>query len=366
MAADIRALTGIRGVAAAVIVVYHFGDVQLYGGGSIAYYRIPHGYLPVDLFFMLSGYVMALTYRNAFDSGGLRNYATFMLKRVARLYPAYIAIGLLYVAKIATGLSGPNRLSMFSSYDIAGNLLMLTGWGLHVHPLIGVSWAASAEMGSYLLLPLLLPLAVKRGTVVRGLTVLAALLAIAAVGLSGRGSSGPLDVVNGDSFYPMLRAVAGFTLGLALFRIADVLDRLSATAQDVLLAIVLAAILVNIVLEAGDRLLYLLFIPLVALLSRDGRLAQALFGNALVYRLGIISYSIYLIHPLFVSFAVLAWRRFGQTEAAYLAGSVACFAAIWLLSELSYRLVEMPGRKAIVDLITPKPDRAPSGQSAAP
>jgi peptidoglycan/LPS O-acetylase OafA/YrhL len=84
-----------------------------------------------------------------------------------------------------------------------------------------------------------------------------------------------------------------------------------------------------------------------------------------VYRLGIISYSIYLIHPLFVSFAVLAWRRFGQTEAAYLAGSAVCFMAIWLLSELSYRLVEMPGRKPIVDLITPKPDRAPSGQSAA-
>jgi peptidoglycan/LPS O-acetylase OafA/YrhL len=365
MAADIRALTGIRGVAAAVIVVYHFGDVQLYGGGSIAYYRIPHGYLPVDLFFMLSGYVMALTYRNAFDSGGLRNYATFMLKRVARLYPAYIAIGLLYVAKIATGLSGPNTLSMFSSYDVAGNLLMLTGWGLHIHPLIGVSWAASAEMGSYLLLPLLLPLTVKRGPIVCGLTVLAALLAIAAVGLSGRGSSGPLDVVSGDSFYPLLRAVAGFTLGLSLFRIADVLDRLSATAQDVLLAVVLAAILANVVLEAGDRLLYLLFIPLVAVLSRDGRLAQALFGNAVVYRLGIISYSIYLIHPLFVSFAVLAWRRFGQTEAAYLAGSAVCFMAIWLLSELSYRLVEMPGRKAIVDLITPKPDRAPSGQSAA-
>jgi peptidoglycan/LPS O-acetylase OafA/YrhL len=228
MAADIRALTGIRGVAAAVIVVYHYGDVQLYGGGSIAYYRIPHGYLPVDLFFMLSGYVMALTYRDAFDSGGLKNYATFMLKRVARLYPAYFAIGLLYVAKIATGLSGPNTLSMFSPYDIVGNLLMLTGWGLHIHPLIGVSWAASAEMGSYLLLPLLLPLTVKRGPVICGLTVLAALLAIAAVGYSGRGSSGPLDVVNGDSFYPLLRAVAGFTLGLALFRMADVLNRLSA------------------------------------------------------------------------------------------------------------------------------------------
>jgi peptidoglycan/LPS O-acetylase OafA/YrhL len=365
MAADIRALTGIRGVAAAVIVVYHFGDVQLYGGGSLAYYRIPHGYLPVDLFFMLSGYVMALTYRDAFGSGHLRNYATFMLKRVARLYPAYIAIGLLYIAKIVAGLSGTDTLSMFSLSDIAGNLLMLTGWGLHVQPLIGVSWAASAEMGSYLLLPLLLPLTIRRGPLVCGLTVLAAALAIVAVGLSGRGSSGPLDVVTGDSFYPLLRAVAGFTLGLALFRMSDVLDRLSATVQDVLLAVILVAILVTEFRAAGDWLLYLLFIPLVAVLSRDGRLALALFGNALVYRLGIISYSIYLIHPLFVSFAVRVWRDFGQTEAAYLAGSAVCFLAIWLLSELSYRLVEMPGRKAIVDLFVPKPEPTPSGRGAA-
>jgi peptidoglycan/LPS O-acetylase OafA/YrhL len=365
MAADIRALTGIRGVAAAIIVVYHFGEVQLTGGGTVAFYRIPHGYLPVDLFFMLSGYVMALTYRDAFGSGHLRNYATFMLKRVARLYPAYIAIGLLYIAKIVAGLSGTDTLSMFSLSDIAGNLLMLTGWGLHIQPLMGVSWAASAEMGSYLLLPLLLPLTIWRGPLLCGLTVLAALLAIVAVGLSGRGSGGPLDVVNGNSFYPLLRAIAGFTLGLAIFRMADTLDRLSALAQDVLLGVILIAILAIEIWAASDWLFYLLFIPLVAVLSRDGRLAMALFGNALVYRLGIISYSIYLIHPLFVSFAVRVWRHFGQTEAAYLAGSAVCFLAIWLLSELSYRLVEMPGRKAIIDFARPKLERAPSGQGAA-
>jgi peptidoglycan/LPS O-acetylase OafA/YrhL len=358
-------LTGVRGVAAAVIVAYHFGDVQLYGGGSAAYYRIPHGYLPVDLFFMLSGYVIGLTYKDAFGFGRLKNYATFMLKRVARLYPAYIAIGLLYVAKIAAGLSGPDTLSMFSPSDIAGNLLMMTGWGLHIQPLIGVSWAASAEMGSYLLLPLLLSVTVRRSPLVCGLAVLAALLAIVAVSLSGLGSSGPLDVVNGNSFYPLLRAIAGFTLGLAIFRFSGVLDRMSMTAQDVVLAAILVAILTTEILAAGDRLLYLLFIPLVAVLSRDGRLAQTLFGNALVYRLGIISYSIYLIHPLFVSFAVSAWRHFGETETAYLAASAVCFIAIWLLSELSYRLIEMPGRKAIVDLFISKRDRAPSRQRVA-
>jgi peptidoglycan/LPS O-acetylase OafA/YrhL len=366
MAGDIRALTGVRGVAAAVIVLYHYGDVQLYGGGNIAYFRISHGYLPVDLFFMLSGYVIGLTYRDAFGSGNLKNYATFMLKRVARLYPAYIAVGLLYVAKIAAGLSGQDTLSMFSPSDIVGNLLMMTGWGLHIHPLMGVSWAASAEMGSYLLLPLLMLFTIRRSPLVCGFAVFAALLAIYAVSISGRGSSGPLDVVNGNSFYPLLRAVAGFTLGLSIFRFAGVMDRLSMTAQDVLLAVILVAIVTTVSLAAGDRLLYLLFIPLVAVLSRDGRLAQLLFGNALVYRLGIISYSIYLIHPLFVSFAVRAWRLFGETEAVYLAACAVCFVAIWLLSELSYRLVEMPGRKAVVELFIPKQEHLPSARSAAP
>ncbi len=131
MADDIRALTGVRGVAAAVIVVYHFGDVQLATGGTGSFFRIPYGYLLVDLFFMLSGYVMALTYRDAFLHLTGKAFAHFMLKRVARLYPAYFIIGLFYVAKIAAGLSG-EKLEMYSAWDWTGNLLMMTGWGLYI------------------------------------------------------------------------------------------------------------------------------------------------------------------------------------------------------------------------------------------
>lgn len=361
MAADIRALTGVRGVAAAVIVVYHFGDVQLATGGTATYFRIPFGYLLVDMFFMLSGYVMALTYREAFDTLTGRSFANFMLKRVARLYPAYVVIGLFYLAKMAAGLSG-EKLDMFTAWDWTGNLLMMTGWGLYILPVIGVAWAASAEMGSYLLLPALMPLTQRKGAAVTWLAVLAAFVAIYAVSISGRGSGGSLDVVNGNSFYPLLRAVAGFTLGLAIFRFADALDRLSAAMQDALLVVILAAILAVGVVSPTDLPLYLLFIPLVAVLSRDGRLAQLLFGNVLVYRLGIISYSIYLIHPLFVSFAVRSWRHHGETEKAFIAASLVCFAAIWLLAELSYRLVEMPGRKALVGLFSGKP--RPAGSAA--
>jgi peptidoglycan/LPS O-acetylase OafA/YrhL len=62
---------------------------------------------------------------------------------------------------------------------------------------------------------------------------------------------------------------------------------------------------------------------------------------------------------------VRAWRHFGQTELAYLLASAACFVVIWLLSELSYRLVEMPGRKVLVNLFIPKQSHATAARSAA-
>lgn len=354
MARNIRALTGVRGVAAVMIVLYHFDNIQLFDGGHVTHFEIPHGYMLVDLFFMLSGYVIALTYRDTFYQKG---FGTFMLKRVARLYPAYLAVGTLYAAKIAAGLSGHDTLGMFSAYDIVGNLLMMTGWGFHFHPLIGASWAASAEVGSYLLLPLLMAFTIRRSALLGILAVVAAVLAIIAVTASGRGLNGPLDVTAGDSFYPMLRAIAGFTMGLAIFRFASVVDRLSPGAQDLALFVILAAMVAAAMAVASDLPLYLLYMPLLAVLSRDGRLAQLLFGNAMIYRLGTKSYSIYLIHPLFVSFAVRWWRDSGESETAYIAASAVCFVAILALSELSYRWVETPGRKAIVDWVNPKPRR---------
>jgi peptidoglycan/LPS O-acetylase OafA/YrhL len=248
---------------------------------------------------------------------------------------------------------------MYSAWDWTGNLLMMTGWGLYIFPIIGVAWAASAEMGSYLLLPILMPFTQRGSKWIAGLAVIVALLGIYAVSVSGRGSGGPLDVVNGNSLYPLLRAVAGFTLGLAIFRFGGLVDRLSATVQDGLVVALPLAIIAVGLADASDRLMYLLYIPLVAVLSRDGRMAQLLFGNALVYRLGIISYSIYLIHPLFVSFAIRTWRHLGQTEVVYIAASLVCFAIIWALAEVSYRFVEMPGRNWITQRFIPRRSDAP-------
>ena len=359
MPADIRSLTGVRGIAAVLIVLYHFGNVPLLGPGTAPYYRVPHGYLAVDLFFMLSGFVMAYIYRDAFRADAMAHFRDFLVKRVARLYPAYWVIAALYALKLALGLDR-DSLSSFDAYDAVGNVLMLTGWGLHVYPMVGVSWAASAELGSYLLLPLLLIVMFQRGLIVSLLGTVAALAAVVAIAMSGLGSAGPLDVTNGDSFLPLLRAIAGFALGLAIFRFSHHLDALSMAMQDLLVAGLTLAIVAVGILFHHDLPIYLLFIPFVALLSRDGRLAQLLYGNRLVYHLGAISYSIYLLHQLFLSFAVRTSRHFGATPLSYAACVAIALAVIWLLAWLSYRYVEMPGRKFLVTLLQPKKEAAPN------
>lgn len=352
MAAEIRALTGVRGIGAVLIVVYHFGKIQLDRVHNV--WPIPHGYMAVDLFFMLSGFVIALGYKDAFAEHPLQHYLAFLVKRIARLYPAYIVISALFVLKMALRWSGAETLDRFSVYDVVGNVLMLNGWGLHIYPVIGVAWAASAELGSYVLLPLLLIATIQRGFVVWSLCVLLSLLAIYAISVSGLGYSGPLDVVQAASVLPLLRAIAGFALGLAIFRYADRLDRLTARRQDALLIVVLVAVVLAAALTTNDLPLYILFIPLVALLSRDSPLALVLFGSRLVYHLGVISYSIYLLHPLFVRQTALTARYFGATETAYTICALVAFAVIWALSYLSYMAVEMPGRKLITRLLLPR------------
>jgi peptidoglycan/LPS O-acetylase OafA/YrhL len=350
MAAEIRALTGVRGVAALVIVVYHFGKFHIDRSSGHMVWAVPHGYMPVDMFFMLSGFVMGYTYKDAFVSAPWENYKTFLIKRFARLYPAYWVIGALYALKIAAGLTGEETFARFDAWDAVGNFLMLVGWGLHIYPLIGVSWASSAELGSYFALPVLMKNVLQKGIASWAGCVVLSFVGIYLVSISGKGSSGPLDVVQVDSLLPLLRALAGFTLGLATFRFAGYLDRLSATAQDVLVVAILIAIVAAAVFTTGDLLVYALFIPFIAILSRDGRAAQFLFGNKLAYHLGMISYSIYLIHPLFITFAERSSRHFGSTVTAYaICVAVSC-ACIWLLSYLSYRFVEVLGRQFVSSL----------------
>src|SRR3984885_1332409 len=257
MAADIRALTGVRGVAAVIIVIYHYGKFRLDLSSDATVWAVPHGYLPVDMFFMLSGFVIGYVYKDAFLSDPWTNYRIFLIKRFARLYPAYIVISAFYALKIALGLTGEETFARFDWLDAVGNLLLLTGWGLNIYPLIGVSWASSAELGSYFAAPVLMKYALEKDLRWCIACVVLSLIGIYLISTSGQGSSGPLDVVARNSILPLCRAIIGFTLGLATLRFAVYLDCLSAIVQDVLVIAILALMIALAVFTTEDLPIYL-------------------------------------------------------------------------------------------------------------
>ena len=71
-------MTGVRGVAAIIIVIYHYGKFHLDHVSDV--WDIPHGYLPVDLFFMLSEYVIGYVYRDNLHPEFSSGYGNFLVR----------------------------------------------------------------------------------------------------------------------------------------------------------------------------------------------------------------------------------------------------------------------------------------------
>src|SRR6266700_5748897 len=105
---EIRPLTSMRGFAALAVVMQHFSAAAQSLTPNWIPSLVPHGYMAVDFFFILSGYIMCLTYLPAFEANGVKEFPGFLLKRVARIVPLNVFVLLLlmvlgFTSRFATG-----------------------------------------------------------------------------------------------------------------------------------------------------------------------------------------------------------------------------------------------------------------------
>ncbi len=342
---EIRPLTGFRGVAALVVVTYHF---VLAMGGS-APFLFDRGYLAVDAFFVLSGYVLAYNYDATFRVGAdVAKYREFLFRRFVRLYPAYIVILSLGVIKLAIRPG----LGDFTAWDAFCNLFMLTGWGLHAKPVIGLSWSVSAEIFCYAAFPLVLMLG-RLKTMGTCVALLGLALLIVTISRIGGGISGPMDVVSDVTVFPLLRALAGFSIGVILCGLAARRAAFKTSVADLGTLVACLAVAAAATFDHSDLVTYLCIVGAVFWLAADSPLSNALFANGPVYRLGEISYSLYLIHPLvFSAFGrpMLALQPMIGARTTLAIAYVVCVGATILLASLSYRFVEIGGKRALMQL----------------
>ena len=339
---EIKAHTGLRGFAALLVVAYHLQ----FGAG----YKLPFEtatsffsrcYLMVDLFFILSGFILCYV-MNAELGITLAQARTFLRDRFARIYPLHVfALMFLTAFTLATSallaLTGHGRQELGSFGDWLRQLLLLNAWR-PAHTEWNVpSWSISAEAFAYLLFPLLVTVWAARPRLTET-AVLAGSLAFYL--LAGRS----LDITVGLA---PLRCLAGFGLGMVVFYHSAAVERVASLSLLQLGAI--AWILAALAMPLRDALIVPGFAALVFLTWTDrGIIARWLSAEPLQW-LGRLSYSVYLMHVP-VNVAVwFVWARLEprlHLDAAVSRVIFLCvmFGSVLAVASFTYAYVEKPWR----------------------
>ena len=341
MRGELRSLTAARGIAAWLVVVYHIrSGMPWLPEGLMA---VAHkGYLAVDFFFLLSGFVIYLSAHRAFLREGQAAIVPFLMRRAARIYPLYgFMLGLTVLFVIAVQAHG-GLAEGYPWRELPLHILMMQNWGLTEalswnHP----AWSISAESAAYLFFPLLVlwtPLArARRSNLLVAMIVTLALLALVME------ASGAVSLGTDIPRFGLIRCLAEFACGALLcafwLRGPDGEPKalaLSAGGTMLFWGLGLSGYASEIwVFPAGAACLILTLAH-----------ASALPGNPLHWRgfqwLGEISYATYLSH-----FMLYIWFKIAFVADARDVPPIAIGAFLLLTlaaSALLHYKVERPGR----------------------
>lgn len=149
---EIRSLTGVRGIAAFAVVLFHFGTVlcQLLPQFSYLSPVCAKGHYGVDFFFILSGFIISYVYSSVIN-WNFKSICNFILKRFARIYPVHLmAILILALLVGAASIAGKQLTGNYSLKQLTINLFMLQGFPIALPSWNYPSWSISIEFFGYL------------------------------------------------------------------------------------------------------------------------------------------------------------------------------------------------------------------------
>lgn len=353
-------LDGLRGVAAFLVILYHFGEGF---ATSPVDQMMNHGYLAVDFFFVLSGFVIGYAYDGRWSRG--MTAGRFMLRRVIRLHPMVVLSVLL--GAVAYLLQGSVRwdgtpvhlphlllallLGLFLIPVIPGMSAEVRGNG-EMFPLNGPSWSLFFEyIGSILYVIVLHRLSKK---------ALAAVTALSGIGLAavilgnvsgayhvGVGwSAGGLGFLGG-----FFRLSFSFSAGLLMSRC---FRKVRIRGAFWICAAAIAFILscpyvttdgnVSVLNGVYDCVCTLFLFPAIVYVGACGATTDRFSTNTCEF-LGQLSYPVYIIHyPVMYLFYAWVWNN-GITLGEALPICAALFVGIIFMAWLALRFYDTPLRR---------------------
>ena len=364
---SLRALTGIRFLAAYHVVLFHCTD-WVHWTNPWARSFVGSGYVAVSLFFVLSGFILTYTHCGEEPPKPIA-LRPFYVSRFARIYPVY-AVGLLLMAPF-----------FVVAHLRKGDLTNLAVEGLAVLTLIQAyfprialawnvpAWSLSAEAFFYLVFPLLAPIVVRSRTgVAVGTAILAWTFSVGAciLYITVQPDGVPVSTsevigfwINLLKYSPILR-LPDFVIGIVAGRLF--LDRRVRTAlaphapwmsfavAGLVLAVLVTAERIPYVMLHNGLLSPLFAVLVIALAFGTGPLARAL-SIKVMGTLGEASYSLYILHLPLLILTLTAMKRLLGAPAAGYAFVIAFQIAIVLLSVVCFRQIEIPMRDRVRDAL---------------
>lgn len=317
-------IDALRGIAALLVVLFHFTSKyqELYGHTSPLMFSLPWGHLGVNLFFMISGFVIFMTLSRTVQA------ADFLVSRFSRLYPAYwVAVLLTFGLTSLLGLPG-------KTVDIGTallNLSMVHGFA-NVPHVDGVYWTLEVELLFYAWALL----AFRLGGLPRVHVLLALLLAL-------RLSYFCLEQFAQVSLpyiayrLLILQYIPWFAAGIMVFRLGSGMDSSRRDGALLILAVTVLAIVESPTMGA----LAMLFSLLMWAAARG---ALRPLAHPLLVWLGAISYTLYLLHEN-IGWALIRRAQQAGVE-AHVSIALALVVSLLLATALT-RWVEQPAMRWI-------------------
>jgi peptidoglycan/LPS O-acetylase OafA/YrhL len=374
---QINSLTALRGIAALVVVVHHFSYYTLPKTGStLSVYSnfFRNGYLSVDFFFILSGFIMTHVYIEDFSlKVNSSKYRSYLLSRFARIYPLHIFILSLFIGLEILKIFLLNNSAFTGKFNLTAlfaNFFLLQAFDLNCPPLFWCdtywnepAWSISVEFVIYCIFPFFLFLLLrnneKNDLKIYAFALFSILLLIAF-------TRGNLDSIIGIP--SIARCGIECILGIITYKIyrrGNYRNYFNLNLL-VIIAITWIVLIMNYYWNYWRSLHDWLILPafsiliLAASINNNSVISQFLNSRIMLY-FGTISYSIYMVHWFVQELLKTLWiykfhHVFGKGFTEYEAlTSLGVFLMIIILAaSLTYRFVEVPMRNYLKSIILAK------------
>ena len=344
-------LDALRGLCALLVVFFHLPvSSHLH---PLALFR--HGYLFVDFFFVLSGFVIAHAYGGRL--GSVKDLGPFVIKRLGRVWPLHAVMLAAFVGlelcRLWFHFDAATPFARDRSVEaLVTNLLLIQSF--NIHPYLtwnGPAWSISVEMGAYVVFAAIMVLAPRRFTAISLLLIVAGALIVL---------TQSTRFMNTTYNFGFPRAVYGFFLGCLVHRIW--LMKPPTFAPVVagwlqLICLVVVGAYVSYAQGPWTVAAPLFFAVSIWIFAEERGLVSRILSVRPMLALGHWSYSIYMIHMFVITIMLILARKlrimpdgrridFGSPWLNDLF-ALAVIGLIIGLSVLTYRLVEIPGRDAV-------------------